>query len=143
MELLTMTTKQEHTGDAMLKALGLRLTPARRAILAVLESAREPLSIETLHKGLKPRADQATVYRTLETLLAKGVVRQVMFAPGKALYELAGDEHHHLVCARCGRVEDIELACDELEHAALKRSKNFKTVDRHTLELYGVCRTCA
>ncbi|MGW6732456.1 transcriptional repressor [Streptomyces sp. NPDC055013] len=46
---------------------------------------------------------QATVYRTLETLRAVGLVHAVP-SPGATRYGLTGEPHHHTVCRQCGRV---------------------------------------
>jgi len=142
-----MTTRF-HVGDsaaALLKVHGLRVTAAREAIIEALAAAHDPLSIEALLTRLpKKAADQATVYRTLESFMEKGIVRQVVLSPERALYELAGDDHHHIVCVRCGRIEHIELKdCAHFEKDALKASAQFKTIERHALELYGLCTTCA
>lgn len=133
------------TEEAELRGLGLRVTAPRIAILATLRAAPEPLSIETI-LGRLPRgsADQATVYRTLESFVQKGLVHEVVFVPGRTLYELVGDEHHHIVCTRCGRVEDIHIEdCGRFERDALRESKYFKHIERHALELFGICDRCA
>ena len=136
--------KNENDTGVLLKAHGLRVTPARLAIMAVLDRAHEPLSIEALLAKLpKKTADQATVYRTLESFKEKGLVRQVVLSPERALYERAGDDHHHIVCTRCGKIEHIELPdCEHFERTALKASAHFARIERHALELYGRCKSC-
>lgn len=140
-------TKHAHIGgspEGLLHTHGLRVTAARKAIIEALQEAADPLSIEALLARLpKKTADQATVYRTLESFMEKGIVRQVVLSPERALYELAGDDHHHIVCLRCGRIEHIELRdCTAFEKEALGASKDFKKIERHTLELYGLCKVC-
>jgi Fe2+ or Zn2+ uptake regulation protein len=136
--------KKENDAGMLLKAHGLRVTPARLAIMAALDHAHEPLSIEAILAKLpKKTADQATVYRTLESFKEKGLVRQVVLSPERALYERAGDDHHHIVCTRCGRIEHIELPdCGRFEQRALKESAHFARIERHALELYGRCKSC-
>lgn len=142
---LQKLSKKENTTSLVLKAHGLRVTPARLAILEALEASHEPLSIEAILARLpKKTADQATVYRTLESFTEKGLVSQVVLSPERALYERAGDDHHHIVCTRCGKIEHIALKdCTHFEKDALKASAQFKTIERHTLELYGRCKSCA
>lgn len=137
-------SKKENNTGVLLKAHGLRVTPARLAILEALEASHEPLSIEALLARLPQKtADQATVYRTLESYMEKGLVRQVVLSPERALYERAGDDHHHIVCLQCGKIEHIELKdCAHFEKDALKASSQFKTIERHALELYGFCKSC-
>lgn len=142
-----MATHAHMSGSAegLLHTHGLRVTAARKAIIEILQEGHDPLSIEALLTRLpKKTADQATVYRTLESFMEKGIVRQVVLSPERALYELAGDDHHHIVCVRCGRIEHIELKdCADFEKEALTASKDFKKIERHTLELYGICKKCA
>ncbi len=139
-----MVSKRTDTSEPLLKMHGLRVTPARRAIIEALASAHEPLSIEALLARLPEHtADQATVYRALESFKEKGMVRQVILGPERAFYEMAGDDHHHIVCTQCGKIEHIELSdCADFEHQALKASKAFNKIERHTLELYGRCKMC-
>jgi Fe2+ or Zn2+ uptake regulation protein len=131
--------------ETELRAIGLRVTAPRTAILAVLHGARSPLSIEEILSKLPKRsADQATVYRTLESFKEKGVVHEVVLTAGRTLYEITGDEHHHIVCTKCGRIEDIHLKdCGHFEKEALAGSNHFRKIERHALELYGTCNTCA
>src|SRR5690348_15697489 len=127
-----------------LRSAGYKATPQRLALLSVLEKASEPLSIqEILLRCHAQSIDQATIYRTLKTLADIGLVRQVDFAHAHAHFELAtGDDHHHLICTSCGRVEDV-TGCDfdRLAKRALKHS-SFASIDRHSLEFFGTCRKC-
>jgi len=130
---------------AALRAAGFRATPARMELLATLARTGKPLTVEDilkLQKGTAP--DQATVYRALKELRDAGLVRQVDFEHGHAHYEAAGqDDHHHLVCTSCGKVEDF-TGChiENIKKAALRQSKMFKKIERHSLELFGTCTAC-
>lgn len=130
----------------LLRTSGLKATPGRLAILMVLENAKKPLSIEKITSGLgKHTADLATVYRTLHSLAQTGAVRQVDLRHGHAHYELASPaDHHHLICTKCGRIEDF-TGCDtnQLIQEVVSKSKQFKKVTEHSMELFGICKTCA
>ncbi len=130
----------------LLKTAGLRATQPRLRVLAVLEDSTYPLSVADIARVLsKPKVDQVTVYRTLETFVQAGLVQHLELHQGRSFFELATrDHHHHLVCRSCGRVEDVEgCDMDGMERAIAKRSKNFKSVTSHALEFFGDCKECA
>jgi Fur family ferric uptake transcriptional regulator len=88
----------------------------------------------------------ATVYRTLEMLTQLDIVQQIRFNDGRARYEINWEttnvhRHHHMVCVRCGRVEEFqEDLLDQLE-ARLMAEREFRVAD-HELKFYGTCGTC-
>ncbi len=128
-----------------LRSQGLKATPARIAVLALLARSGQPLTVEEIRNQLgKDSGDQATVYRMMHTFVSGGLVRTVDFQHGHVHYELSGEtEHHHLVCSACGLVEDVE-GCDLAQEYTnvLKRHPKFKTIDRHSFELFGICTSC-
>lgn len=125
----------------------LKATPQRIAILHVLERHTQPLTIEKIKNALPSSAgvDSVTVYRTMDVLYAKGVVRKVDFHHSHTHFELRRErDHHHIVCTRCGRVEDVQgCTIQELSSVVLKKTPTFSTIDDHTLEFFGMCSRCA
>ena len=80
-------------GDRALRARGLRVSAARRLLLAALFAADRPVSADELASGLSgrlPDSDLASIYRNLETLEELGVVRHVHIGHGPGLYAPAG-----------------------------------------------------
>lgn len=128
----------------LLKDTGLKNTEARMAVLACLESELSPMDAGSLFNFLKKQgisADQATVYRILNTFYEKGIVKRIEIGEGKYRYEVTADDHHHLICTNCGRIEDIEdKFMDEIEKEIYKK-KGFR-VKSHSLEFFGLCRKC-
>jgi Fur family ferric uptake transcriptional regulator len=129
----------------VLNGAGYKATPARLSLLAALRSTRKPLSVQALTKRLKgERIDQVTVYRTLRVLAEMGIVRHVDLRHPHAHFELNTDDHHHLVCTQCGAMEDFSgCRMEGLVSKVLKKSKLFKQVREHSLELFGTCTSCA
>jgi Fe2+ or Zn2+ uptake regulation protein len=124
---------------------GCKATPARLAILNILKQTGKPLSVQQIQKKLEEgMADQATVYRTVQTLQDIGLVKPIDFQHGHAHFELTfGPHHHHIVCTACGQVEDvIDCGVERMAKQALKNSKDFATIKQHSLEFFGVCRRC-
>lgn len=123
---------------------GLKGTKPRLAVLHVLEEQHRPLDVAEILHGLEEHhiaADQATVYRILDTFTQKGLIERLEFHEGKFRYERAGEDHHHLICESCGKVEDMsDCNIGELEKD-VKKKKGFQ-VKRHALEFYGLCQQC-
>lgn len=137
---------KEDQFSKMLHNAGLKVTPARMAVLEVLNAAKFPLSPAKILKQIaRNDVDQATVYRTLKALREAGAVRQIDLEHGHAHFEMATrPEHHHIVCTNCGKVADFEgCVTDAVIADALKQTKEFASVDHHSLELFGLCKSCA
>lgn len=137
---------QEKDGTMeLLRAAGLRATTPRLRVLSILEESTYPLSVADIGNALKrPRVDQVTIYRTLETFVQAGLVQHVELHQGRSFFELATREHHHhLVCRQCGRVEDIEgCGLEKIEQSVAKKSKEFVAISSHALEFFGDCKAC-
>jgi len=127
-----------------LKDKGYKLTTPRKLILDKL--SQYPLTIAEIAEKLKNnkvKVDLVSIYRTLELFVELGVVHTIEFGDGKKRYELADDKnhHHHLICNNCGKVEDIKLTIEEKMLSDIKHQTDFK-VERHSLELFGLCINC-
>jgi len=125
-----------------------RLTPKRAAIVAVLSGASRPMTIPEILAADDSLA-QSSVYRNLVVLEDAGVVRRIVTTDEFVRYELDEEltgHHHHLVCTRCGTVEDV-LASSGLETslaaavAQIDESTGFRTKS-HRIDLVGLCRAC-
>jgi len=124
---------------------GLKATSARVAILQVLQASKKPMSAQAIAEALPHSADQATVYRTVRSLKDKGIIIPIDLRHNHAHYELANaDDHHHIVCLSCGKIENVEHHnVSAMERTILQSAKHFAEIKQHTLEFYGICRACA
>lgn len=123
---------------------GFRITPQRMAILHVLREAGGHLSPIQIHRRSQaelPRLTEPTVYRTLEFLTRHGLVRFTSLAGGKAVYELAGREHHHLVCRNCGRTVEVSHALLGALYRELEAVTGYRLEPGHA-SLFGLCPEC-
>ncbi len=116
--------------------------------MTTLAEAGRPLSIREILKGA-PELPQSSAYRNLTALIEIGVVRRVSGSDDHGRFELAEElsgHHHHLVCATCGKVEDVHPSPD-LEHAlgeaarAVAEEQGYE-VSEHRLDLLGLCPLC-
>lgn len=132
-----------------LRHVGQRLTTNREALVETLASAPRPLTIPEILARRRGLA-QSSVYRNLVVLEEAGIVHRVIGGDEFARWELAEDltgHHHHLICASCGRVEDVPASAG-LERsvaaaaAAITRATGFRT-QRHRVDLVGLCKRCA
>ena len=142
-----VVSAHETVGD-LLRRDGQRYTPARRGLVGMLLGLTRPATIAEL-AALDPGQSQSSLYRNLTVLERCGAVHRLSSVDGVARFELSEDlshHHHHLVCERCGRLEDVTLP--QPVEATLHRvtaelgDAHAYTVHRHALELVGVCAPC-
>lgn len=135
----------DHSGETRLRAIGKRVTAQRRLLLDVLAAADGHLDASELYDRARerdPRLSLATVYRTLNTLVESGLVRQLHLAGERHHYELdRQDRHAHLVCAACGRIWEVDSA--DLSQAAKEAGREFGfQVASARVEMIGLCAEC-
>jgi Fur family ferric uptake transcriptional regulator len=138
-----ITKESQHIRKA-----GLKVTSPRVKILEMLESRAESdrhLTAEEVYKTLLHEGEEiglATVYRVLTQFEAAGLVKRHHFEGGNSVFELnRGDHHDHVVCVKCGRVEEFKDDLIEKRQKEIAQQLQFKLTD-HALCLYGVCASC-
>ncbi|WED42575.1 ferric iron uptake transcriptional regulator [Legionella cardiaca] len=129
-----------------LKDAGLKITMPRLKVLQILEQSRHHhLSAEGVYKALLEMGEDvglATVYRVLTQFEAAGLVNRHNFEGGHSVFELSQGEHHdHLVCVKCGKVEEFIDEIIEQRQQMIAQKANFKMTD-HALNIYGLCPDC-
>ncbi len=129
-----------------LKNAGLKATLPRLKILELFEKSDERhLSAEEVYKVLLNAGDDvglATVYRVLTQFEDAGLLVRHHFESGKAVFELNEGEHHdHIVCVKCGRVEEFYDEEIERRQKEAAESRGF-TMQEHSLMIYGLCNEC-
>lgn len=134
-------------GEALdkLKAGGIRLTPQRQEVLRVLLDGGEHYSAEEIWHRVRQRyagVSFDTIYRTLHLLTRYGLASEVDFADGCRRFESAGKgHHHHLVCLRCGRIEELPFCMEDCLSRVKAEKPDFK-ITGHAFKFYGYCRQC-
>ena len=134
----------------ILRAAGLRRTPARVAVIECLRAAARPLSVQDVQSQMPPGSDLVTVYRTLNTLVGKSLARRVRADDRGWLFELAGPEaserqthgHAHFVCDSCGTVECLpEVPMPDVAAARRQLQKGYELTTQE-VTLHGTCPAC-
>lgn len=122
--------------------IGKRNTEQRKAIRAVLQATRRPLTAgEILAQASRsaPGIGIATVYRTVASLVESNWLQAVQLPGEPTRYEPADQEHHHYFhCTDCGKAFSVDGCPGELSELT---PRGFE-VDRHEIVLYGSCNVC-
>jgi Fur family ferric uptake transcriptional regulator len=141
---LAMTDAQS-TPDTRLTKAGLRATRQRLLVLETLAAEPHDATAQEIYARLRQsgkRVGLATVYRTLSLLSERGVVDEFAHRPGETCYRLCGEgHHHHLVCARCHGVAELE-GCEVDEWLSKAAYEHGFAPSGHTLEVTGICAEC-
>ena len=129
-----------------LRKAGLKVTTPRLRILEILESSSvRHVSAEDVYRILIEQGEDvglATVYRVLTQFEAAGFVKRQNFEGGHSVFELDQGEHHdHLVCVKCGRIEEFVDHFIEEQQAKIAAQARFEMTD-HSLNIYGICPDC-
>lgn len=128
-----------------LKKLGLKATLPRIKILHILENAAEHLSAEKIYHILSGMGDEialATVYRVLTQFEEAGLIIKHHFDADHSVFELNKGEHHdHLVCLKCGRIDEFFDETIEARQLVVAKAHGYQ-ITHHTMYLYGLCQSC-
>ncbi len=132
----------ENLGDAIriLRAAGLRLSTPRRLVLQALFAASGPSTAADLARELS--LDESSVYRNLEMLEQRGLVRHVHLGHSPGLYTLArANETEYLYCERCAKV--VTVNPERLDPIRKQIKRQFGYAARFThFPIVGVCDRC-
>jgi Fur family peroxide stress response transcriptional regulator len=128
-----------------LKENNLRLTPQRLAIVRILAASKGHPSVEQVYDQVKadfPTTSLATVYKTITLLKELNQVLELGFPEGGNRYD--GHKpypHPHMVCVKCKKIMDPELA--SLKHLTEEaaRKTGYKIME-HRLDFFGLCPEC-
>ncbi|MDD5214995.1 MAG: ferric iron uptake transcriptional regulator [Methylococcales bacterium] len=137
----------ENQENVELKNAGLKVTIPRIKILQLLEknADKRHFSAEDVYKILLQEDGDiglATVYRVLTQFEAAGLVTRHHFEGGNSVFELDNGEHHdHLVCVKCGKVDEFEDEFIEKRQREIAEKLGYELTD-HNFYLYGFCGDC-
>lgn len=122
-----------------------RFSKKRESIKQCLAGTKEHPSAEWVYNQLKPvypDLSLGTVYRNLNQLAEEGEVRCVAVVQGKERYDACTEPHTHIVCTRCGRVQDVEGAALPPELIDRVQVLSGFKVSYSNLQFAGICEDC-
>jgi Fe2+ or Zn2+ uptake regulation protein len=127
-----------------LRAAGLRVTSARVAVLEAVRAGTHP-GADEVARMVRDRVGHVTiqaVYEALGALTRAGLVRRIEPAGGPARYEgRVGDNHHHVVCRRCGAITDVDCVVGHAPCLEPAQSSGF-VIDEAEVTFWGLCGQC-
>jgi Fe2+ or Zn2+ uptake regulation protein len=139
-----MAATDPHELRAELRARGQRTTPQRLAVHAALRALGRHATAEevlTVVGDRVPGVSLPTVYAALELLADLGLARRVR--AGRAVrYDPRTAPHHHVVCERCGAVEDLDAPVDLDPAIDAARARGAEVSGAEVL-VHGLCARCA
>ncbi|MGE4284542.1 MAG: Fur family transcriptional regulator [Clostridia bacterium] len=122
-----------------------KLTKQRKAILEILSQNKKCLTAEEIFmevKKINPTTCLTTVYRTIELLSSKNMLRKIDFGDNKYRYEINTNSHrHHIICVGCKKMIEIE-GCPVSDFEKNVRNQTQFKITGHRLEMYGYCPQC-
>ena len=123
---------------------GLRVTPQRQLIFRLLEGNDRHPTAEWVYQQARsemPTISLKTVYQTLNDLAAMGEIQALDVGTGSARFDPNIDHHHHLVCERCGRTQDVIVDVSSLKLG--RRQLHDFSVTSAEIVFRGLCNTCS
>ena len=122
-----------------------RNTWQREAVRGALADTTGFVSAQMLHQTMREQGSEvglATVYRALADLATEGEADSLQ-QEGEALYRACtpGRHHHHLICRRCARTEEIQADAVETWAREIAAANGF-TEPEHVVDVFGYCADC-
>jgi Fe2+ or Zn2+ uptake regulation protein len=137
-----MQTAEELT--TLFRNQGLRVTPQRQAIFRLLHDNDRHPTVDSLYDAARTEMSTIslkTVYQTVHDLEALGQVSLLDLGTGSVRVDPnVEDEHHHLVCSKCGLVRDVPVSAEPTLPAGYGAEFRTNTVE---VIFRGVCQSCA
>lgn len=129
---------------ARIRAAGLRVTPGRVAVFraVTVEPHIDADRVAAVARGAIGAMSTQAVYDSLRALTDAGLLRRIEPAGAAALYETrVGDNHHHLVCRSCGRIEDVSCAVGSAPCLTPAAAAGYD-LDEAEVTFWGLCPAC-
>ena len=128
---------------ALLQANQLKSTHQRLAILEAIERFGH-IDIDTLYTTITqkyPTMSKATLYRNINDLMSFSILEEVKLPHQKQHYEIKKVPHVHLICTKCGGIEDIFIETKPLLETISLQS-GFQ-IQKSFIVMNGVCKRCS
>ena len=123
---------------------GLRITHQRLEVFREVVNTPEHPDVEHVFKQIRkrlPTISLDTVYRTLTTLEDHGIISRVDPTGGRIRFDANSEDHHHFICMRCGKIQDIYLKSDECLSSP-EEAKQAGKIDSLHIQVRGICNQC-
>jgi Fur family ferric uptake transcriptional regulator len=124
-----------------------RITKQKLIIIDELRKVRShptAQDVYTMVRKALPNISLGTIYRNLETLSDNGDIQRLAFHSGKRRYDGNPNNHPHICCKVCGRVDDLpeSSGINEKMITSLKKDVCGYKITDYSIELFGICSNC-
>jgi len=126
----------------LLKNHGLKATPQRLCILDTLDECGHA-TLDDIQKIINkkfPTLSLSTIYRNLNDMINQEIVSEVKLVNKKDYFEIKKNKHVHLVCQKCGKIEDFEIKTDDLSKKIEELTGDKVLNDIITFDV--ICKDC-
>lgn len=137
-----MSRLHRTTVETMAVSRRLKMTPQRRAIVEYLQTVTHHPTADQLLQAVNekfPMASRGTIYNTLKWLKEAGLVREV-YVGGAVRFDPNTSQHHHFICRRCGKVEDVDDHL--LSEFQVEPLPDKQKIESFEVTLRGLCAGC-
>lgn len=119
----------------------MRMTEQRKLVLKILNETSNPQSAEMIYAKLKEHTmNLSTVYRTLDTFFAAGLISKSNMHNIAYYYTNKKDHHHYMICLGCQKMYEMDCHLDHIAQQVADHH-HFK-ITHHDMTVYGYCETC-
>lgn len=128
----------------MSKELSYKHSKQREALFKLLCSTKTHPTAAWLYDRLRkdfPRLSQGTVYRNLNILAEQKRIKILNTGSGFAHFDADMSVHNHVICTRCGKVEDVYISSDVRREQEAADISGYR-IDSHRLDFFGLCPDC-
>lgn len=122
----------------------MRLTTQRQIILEELAKVKTHPTASELYDMVRkrlPRIGLGTVYRNLELMAENGMILKLEVGGTQKRFDATTDNHYHIRCSNCGKVDDIDTPVLEELVKEAAASSSYQVLGHH-VEFSGICPGC-
>lgn len=123
----------------------INLTIQRKAVFEVIQEAHDHPTAADVIERLRNKGFNfayGTVYNSLRYLTDVGLISELKLGEAISRYDARTDEHQHIVCTKCGRVDEVLTVMPDNWIASVAAETKYRIEHVHAV-LEGVCENCA
>ena len=127
----------------LLKEHQIKITPQRLAIIELMDRYGH-ISVRDIYEKIKatfPSLSLATVYKNINAMMDSDFIKELKIVGQDNKYELAKERHSHLICQKCGMIEDVHIDTQGLQKSIPVES-GFRVAET-SVQFFGTCKQCA
>ena len=117
----------------------------REEVFNCIKNAKNHPTAEEIYISLKennPNISRGTVYRNLNLLVDKGLVKKISISNMPDRFDYICDSHSHAVCKLCGTVSDFTFPIEEEKLQKVIKEQTNLEIFSNEFTIYGICKKC-